>query len=141
MGSFSQRSKDAMKGIHPDLRKVMDAAIIDSPVDFTVVMGGRTTAQQQALYAQGRTKPGPRVTNADGVRNKSNHQAKADGYFHAVDLYPYYDGQVQIHDKQVIPKLRQIATHIKKKAKDMGIKITWGGDFKTIFDPPHFELG
>lgn len=42
--------------------------------------GRRTTAQQQALYAQGRTAPGRKVTNADGVRRKSKHQ---DG--HAVD--------------------------------------------------------
>lgn len=47
--------------------------------------GGRTTERQQELYAQGRTKPGPIVTNADGVTKRSNHQAAADGFYHAVD--------------------------------------------------------
>jgi len=47
--------------------------------------GGRTMATQQALFAQGRTKPGPIVTHADGIIKKSNHQAAADGFFHAVD--------------------------------------------------------
>lgn len=45
----------------------------------------RTIAQQQALYAKGRTVPGRIVTQADGIRSKSNHQAQADGYGHAVD--------------------------------------------------------
>lgn len=141
MPRFSQRSKDALKGVHPDLVKVMEAAIINSPVDFTIIQGVRTTAQQQALYAQGRTKPGNKVTNADGVRNKSNHQVKADGFGHAVDLYPFYNGSIQIHDKQVIPKLRIITDHIKKVAKELGIKITCGIDWRSPFDPPHVQLG
>lgn len=39
-----------------------------------VVQGARTVAQQQALYAQGRTAPGHIVTQCDGVLKKSNHQ-------------------------------------------------------------------
>lgn len=141
MPRYSQRSKDALKGVHPDLVKVMEAAIVNSPVDFTIIQGVRTTAQQQALYAQGRTKPGAKVTNADGVRNKSNHQVKADGFGHAVDLYPFYNGSIQIHDKQVIPKLRIITDHIKKVANELGVKITCGIDWRNPFDPPHVQLG
>ncbi len=37
--------------------------------------GFRTVAEQQRLYAQSRTAPGPRVTDRDGVLNKSNHQS------------------------------------------------------------------
>lgn len=36
-----------------------------------VCQGLRTTAQQQAAYAEGRTAPGRVVTNADGVHHKS----------------------------------------------------------------------
>ena len=36
----------------------------------------RTTADQQAKYAQGRTAPGGIVTFADGVRTLSTHQAQ-----------------------------------------------------------------
>jgi peptidoglycan L-alanyl-D-glutamate endopeptidase CwlK len=36
--------------------------------------GLRTVAQQQALFAKGRTEPGKRVTNADGVTHRSRHQ-------------------------------------------------------------------
>ena len=34
----------------------------------------RSQAEQQRLFAKGRTSPGAIVTNADGVRSKSNHQ-------------------------------------------------------------------
>lgn len=138
MPKFSQRSLNSLKGVHPDLIKVMMEAIKESPVDFTITDGGRTTAQQQALYAQGRTKPGGRVTNADGIRNKSNHQAKADGYYHAVDLYPYVGGKVDFNDKS--NTLSVIAAHIKATAKCMGVNIGWGGDWKGSWDKPHFEL-
>lgn len=126
-----------MKGVHPDLVKVMTEAIKTSPVDFTVVIGVRTVAEQKALYAKGRTAPGPKVTNADGVKSKSNHQAKGDGYGYAVDLYPFVAGSVDVNDKMnLLPK---IAAHILKTAIALGIKVEWGGNWKFV-DKPHFEL-
>jgi peptidoglycan L-alanyl-D-glutamate endopeptidase CwlK len=118
----------------------MEAAIADTPVDFVITEGVRTQARQQSLYAQGRTAAGPKVTNADGVRNKSNHQAKADGYGHAVDLYPFVDGVVRVAEPYVDGKLKEIAGHIKAVAARLGVAITWGGDWKNPYDPPHFEL-
>lgn len=140
MARFSQRSKDALKGVHPDLVRLMGAAIMDTPVDFTITEGLRTTARQKELYAQGRSAPGPRVTKADGVNNKSDHQAKADGYGHAVDLYPFIGGRLLVQGPEAIAGLKAIAKHIKANARDMGIAITWGGDWKDPYDPPHFEL-
>lgn len=137
---FGQRSLDNLKGVHPNLVKVLKEAIKESPVDFTITEGLRTTQRQKDLYAQGRSKPGKKVTNADGVRNKSNHQAKSDGYGHAVDLYPFFSGQVQVNHPDTIKNLKLIAVHIKAVAKCLNIPITWGGDFQSIFDAPHFEL-
>ena len=133
--NFSKRSLDNLKGVHPDLVKLMTEAIKDSPVDFTITEGVRTAERQQMLFKQR-----PKVTNVDGIIKKSNHQVKSDGYGHAVDLYPFYNGSVQVQDKEVIPKLKLIAVHIKAVAKCLGISITWGGDFKSLHDPPHFEL-
>lgn len=137
MAVFSNRSKTSLAGIHPDLVRVLNAAIVDTPIDFTVTDGVRTTAQQQSLYAQGRSKPGPRVTNADGVRNRSNHQPHADGYGHAVDLYPYINGRVDVDNDRA---LTVIAGHIKAVAARLGVPLTWGGDWKSPYDPGHFEL-
>lgn len=138
MFSLGKQSLDTLKGVHPDLVKVMMEAIKESPVDFTITDGGRTTAMQQALYAKGRTKPGHIVTKADGVRNKSNHQAWKDGYYHAVDLYPYVNGNIDFDDKA--NRLSIIAPHIIGVGKKMGIKIEWGGKFLSINDKPHFQL-
>lgn len=128
--------------MHPKLVKVIEEAIKDSPIDFTVTDGVRTLSHQQSLYAKGRTKPGDIVTNADGIKNKSNHQIKSDGYGHAVDLYAY-KGKIDFNDTK---SLEIIAVHIKSVAKCLGISIVWGGDFKATktkekgWDKPHFEL-
>lgn len=140
MANFSKRSIDNLKGVHPDLVKLMTESIKDSPVDFTITEGVRSDKRQQDLYAQGRTTKGIIVTNVDGIRRKSNHQPKTDGYGYAVDLYPFYNGSVQVQDKEVIAKLKLIAVHIKAVAKCIGVKITWGGDWKNPYDPPHFEI-
>lgn len=141
MAVFSQRSKDNLKGVHPDLVKLMEEVIKNTPYDFTIVEGVRTQKRQQELYAQGRTNKGlPKVTNADGIIKKSNHQVKSDGYGHAVDIYPFYNGSVQINDKSVIPRLKVITDRIKSVAKKLEIKISCGIDWKDPYDPPHIEL-
>jgi len=137
MAAFGKASLAKLEGVHPDLVKVLKKAIIDTPVDFTIDQGTRTTAYQQSLYAKGRTTAGEIVTNADGVKNKSNHQIKSDGYGWAVDLYPYVNGKVQYND---VTNLRIISAHILATAKCMGIKVDWGGGWKTFKDYPHFEL-
>lgn len=141
---LGERSLKNLQGVNPDLVKVIKTAITNSPVDFTVVCGLRTTAEQQAIYAQGRTKPGNIVTKADGIRNLSNHQdeadGKKDGLGSAVDLYPFFLGKVQVNHKDTIPRLRDIAAHIKNTANELGIEIEWGGDWVKMFDPPHFQL-
>ena len=143
MYKLGQRSLDNLKGVHPDLVKVIKVAITDSPVDFTVTDGIRTTAEQKAIYAQGRSKPGKIVTKADGVKGLSNHQdeadGKKDGLGSAVDLFPFFEGKVQLEHKDTVKKLKEIAAHIKATAKKLGIAIEWGGDWKFI-DMPHFQL-
>ncbi len=146
MYQFGKRSLDNLVGVHPNLVKVLNASITDSPVDFTITEGVRTTQKQQEYYSWGRTKKNPntgkmtKVTYADGIKRKSNHQPKDDGYGYAVDLYPYFDDKVQVQGDAVILALEEIADHIKKKAKELGIKIVWGGDWKKPYDPPHFQL-
>ena len=141
---LGERSLKNLEGVNPQLVRVMKAAITNSPCDFTITEGLRTAQRQKELFAQGRTKPGKKVTNADGVKNLSNHQdeadGKRDGLGSAVDLYPYFLGQVQVNHKDTIKKLGEIAAHIKRTAKSMNIEIVWGGDWKNPYDPPHFQL-
>lgn len=129
-----------MRGLHPNLVRVLEEAIKHCPIDFTITEGVRTVERQKELYAQGRTKEGSIVTYADGEKRKSNHQPKADGYGYAVDIYPYSNGSVRVTESYVVSFLKEIATHIKKTAKDMNVNLSWGGDWTSLKDYPHFEL-
>lgn len=145
---LSEASIEKMKGVHPNLIELMKKAIGDSPYDFKIVQGLRTAEYQNSLYQQGRTKPGKIVTKLDGYSRKSNHQAKADGYGHAVDIavcghydgngnYVKYTTDAEMFDNK---KLVEISKHIKAVAKEMGLEIVWGGEWKTLCDTPHYEL-
>lgn len=146
--ALSDASIEKMKGVHPKLIELMKKAISDSPYDFKIIQGLRTAAYQNELYQQGRTKPGKIVTKLDGYNKKSNHQAKADGYGHAVDIavcgqydqngnYVKYTTDAEMFDNK---KLVEISRHVKAVAKDMGLDIVWGGEWKTLYDTPHYEL-
>lgn len=138
MAVLGKQSKNNLIGVHPNLVKVIETAIVDSPIDFTVTSGVRTLKEQQELYAQGRTKPGSIVTKADGIKNKSNHQVKADGMGHAVDIAPYINGKL---DWNNTANFKILSAHVLATAKCLGIKVVWGGNFKSILDLPHYELG
>ena len=143
--SFSQTSLDKMKKVHPKLVEVMKAAIENSPFDFRITDGARTTEEQFALYQKGRTLPGPKVTNCDGKKFKSNHQIKSDGFGHAVDIFPCGVIENGVYRKFTSEegydekKLKLIANHILAVAKSKNINIEWGGNWK-MKDTPHFEM-
>ncbi|RHQ18681.1 M15 family peptidase, partial [Clostridium sp. AM48-13] len=62
---------------HPRLQRLASAWMKACATHgITVVIGEtfRTVAEQDALYAQGRTKPGKKVTNAPGSSYSSQHQ-------------------------------------------------------------------
>ena len=86
----------------------------------------RTVAEQDALYAQGRTKPGNRVTNARGSSYSSQHQ-----WGIAFDFYRA-DGKGAYNEDGDF--FRRAATI----AKNLGL--AWGGDWKSIVDKPHLYL-
>ena len=141
MPKLSNRSKNNLLNIHPNLVNLIEKAIINSPMDFTVTCGVRTETEQKSLYAIGRRgiRGELKVTDKDGFFRKSNHQLKEDGYGYAIDLYPFFDGKVQVSGPAIGPKLSEIANHIKKTALNLGYKVIWGGDWKMI-DMPHFEI-
>ncbi|WP_071124852.1 glycosyl hydrolase 108 family protein [Leptotrichia massiliensis] len=143
--SFAQSSLDKMKKVHPKLVEVMKAAIENSPYDFRITSGARTTEEQKALFALGRTKPGKIVTYTNGVTSKSNHQIKSDGFGHAVDIFPCGVIENGVYRKFTSEegydekKLKLIANHILEVAKSKNVNIEWGGNWK-MKDTPHFEL-
>lgn len=145
---FSQRSLGNLEYAHPELKEVITKALETSKYDFTVTDGARTAAQQNALYQQGRTKPGTKVTSLDGYNKKSNHQLRKDPvsgkeYGYAVDLYPIVDGKIRAEDgdyEKYKSAFLSVKDNILATAKKLGINIEWGGNWKNPFDPPHYEL-
>ena len=120
-----------LRGCHPELKtRVM--ALIDAlsrqGYDLVLTQGVRSVAQQQALYAQGRTKPGKIVTNCDGVRAVSNHQPKADSYGCAVDVAWRTNGSITWEGPW--PTLGALAA---------AHGLTWGGTWVRFPDRPHIE--
>lgn len=123
--------------IHPDLEERLhqvEAALLAFGAPIRRTQTERTTEQQQALYAQGRTAPGNIVTNADGVIHKSNHQVQEDGYGYAVDCC-FVGPDPYLEHVRGGPALWRAYGALAKAA---GLK--WGGDFTTIKDMPHVEL-
>lgn len=120
MFSLSQTSLNRLKGVHPDLTNVITLAITRSPVDFVVVEGLRTRARQAELVAKGASK----TMNSRHITG------------HAVDLAPLVGGKIRWD----WPLYHRIAPVVKECAKELGVKIVWGGDWKSFPDGPHFEL-
>ena len=138
MFTLSKKSMDKLKGVHPDMVKVVERAIQLTKQDFMVLEGVRTPERQKELFAQGRTKPGPKVT----WTLTSNHFKQKDGYGHAVDLVPF---PVDWND---LKKFDAMSQAMFAAAKELGIKIRWGADWdsdgkpreKGESDSPHWEL-
>lgn len=145
MFKFSEKSYEMLKKVHPKLIEILEEVLKISQYDFKITSGARTAEEQNRLYQQGRTTKGPRVTNCDGYKNKSNHQIKTDGYGHAVDIfvvgevvegkYVKFTTEQGYDDK----KLKYIADLAKSIAKKNGACVEWGGDWK-MHDTPHIEI-
>lgn len=91
-------------------------------VRLKIVQGLRTFAEQDALYAKGRTKSGRIVTNAKGGQSIHN-------YGLAFDAAPVIDGVVSWDEKQY--------ANFGKWAKAAGLE--WGGNWKKFVDLPHLQ--
>lgn len=123
------KSQDEIATLHPKLRDDamkawMEAqAAMPANVKIVVTQGYRTFAESDALYAQGRTKPGSIVTNAKAGESYHN-------YGLAFDFAMTTNGR---EDWSVGPNWLKVVEIMKKHGW------SWGGDFKSIKDNPHFE--
>ena len=108
---LSGRSLNKLEGVHPTMVDTVKRAIELSKVDFGVIYGVRSLAEQKRLYEAGRSQT-----------MKSKHLVQEDGYSHAVDLMAY-DGSDPSWD---IVMYDDIADAMKAAAKETGAKIRWG---------------
>lgn len=114
------RSLLNLRGVHPDLVRVVKRAIGISTIDFTVIEGLRSLARQKELLAKGATKT-----------LRSRH---LNGF--AVDIAPYVGGSIRWD----WPLFDHIENAMKEAARLENVKIEWGGDWVTFKDGPHWQL-
>lgn len=145
---LGKKSLSRLQGVHPDLVKVVQLAITKTTQDFSVIEGVRTIARQRELLANKKTQT-----------LNSKHLPQNDGYGHAVDLAPY-------PINWNLEKFYPIVDAVRESAKELNVKIRWGGCWeilntaskspkelvneysrarkklgrKPFIDGPHFEL-
>ncbi len=120
MYRLGPRSQTRLKGVHPDLVRVVERAIEITTVDFTVLEGLRDPARQKTLMESGASQ----TLNSRHITG------------HAVDLGALVDNQVDWS----WPLYHKIAAAMKEAAKELNIAIVWGGDWSRFKDGPHYEL-
>ena len=101
-----------------------DAKMKEAGIDYIVTCTYRTPEEQAALYAQGRTLPGIKVT----WTLYSNHSKRT-----AFDIVLIKNGKADWNDKN--PDWQ--------KAGEIGVKVglDWGGNWPAKKqDKPHFQL-
>ena len=114
------QSELLLRGVHPHLIKVIRRAIAITKIDFKVLEGVRSVARQRELVKKGASQT-----------MKSRH---IHGF--AVDIAPFVAGQIRWD----WPLYFQLAATVKQAAKDVGVPVEWGGDWKTFKDGPHWQL-
>lgn len=132
-------SLQRIEKLHPKIRNKVKKILQECDEALTgrakvrITQGLRTFAEQDALYAQGRTKPGKKVTNAKGGQSIHNYGLAFDicliiyGKDVSWDTVKDWDGDRKADWMEVV-----------SICKANGF--SWGGDWKTSKDLPHFDL-
>ena len=149
---FGKTSAERLKTCHPDLIKIMTLALEFSPVDFSITCGHRTAKEQQRLYQQGRTTKGSIVTNVDGIKKLSDHNAFPS---RVVDFHAYVPTNKKMtfdhRTLSVIAGCVFSAARVLMSSGAINPKsfIRWGGDWdrdgvivvdQNLIDLPHIGV-
>lgn len=115
--SLTERDMERLKGVHPDLVRVVKRA--RSRVAFFVAEGVRSHERQRQLVAEGKSKT-----------LNSRHLTG-----HAVDLYPVSDIPIP---KMKLADFKQLVDAMRWAAAVEGVPLVCGFDWG--WDAPHYEL-
>lgn len=129
-----------LNGVKNALAQVVLSAAGISETPFVVLEGLRSKERQAQLVKSGASKTmNSRHLTGDAVdlwpvdpitRKKLPSDA----------AFPRGSAQARDADKALWAALRTIAEAMKAAAREQGVKIEWGGDWKSFPDGPHFQL-
>lgn len=127
---MTPRCEQRLQGVHKDLQLVVYRAdeLLHGDLKFIVTEGLRTPEKQAHLVKVGAS----RTMNSRHLTG------------HAVDLAAWIDDGDGTPEAGEIrwdwPLYQRLADVMKRAADELGVKIVWGGDWRTFKDGPHFEL-
>lgn len=125
MPKFSRRSRKQLETCHKDLQILFNMVVEE--YDCTIIEGKRDREAQNKYYKEGKST----LQFPDSFHNSDPSEA--------VDVMPYHKDKPHIRwdDKE---GNKNFSWFVKGVAKALGIKITWGGDWKNFPDAPHWQL-
>lgn len=119
-----------LKGVHPDLVKIVKLAATYFKGDIIIIQGVRSEAQHQANLKAGKSQT-----------KKSRHVPAFNkcGMACAVDMAPL------LPDGKTIPwkdwgSFQRLDAAVQLAEQETGIPVTWGGGWTTLKDGNHWEL-
>ena len=124
---LSGRSLNKLEGVHPIMVDTVKRAIELSKVDFGVIYGVRSLAEQKRLYEAKRSQT-----------MKSKHLVQEDGYSHAVDLMAY-DGSDPSWDIVMYDDIAKWDGTMEQ-AMNAYIDLRRSQSRRPFIDGPHFQL-
>ena len=121
---------ERLKGVHPDLTKVIIAACEGFAFDMFLVQGVRTEEQHTANLASGKSQT-----------KKSRHVPAFNqcGMSCAVDIAPCSKDGKEIFWNRTDLFFR-FNTAVQKAAVKLGVPVEWGGAWVTFKDFNHWQL-
>lgn len=130
------KSASKLSGLNPVVKKATEALIeisFSRGVPIVITQGLRTIAEQNALYAQGRTAAGQIVTNAKGGYSFHNFGL-------AIDFALLLDNGGVSWDmsRDGDGDRAKDWNEVVSVAKSLGFE--WGGDWREFKDYPHFQM-
>lgn len=132
--SLTARDRQRLAQVHPALAALVED--VAKSVPLMVVEGARSLDRQRELFALGKSRT---MNSRHLPKSATGLQAPVS---HAVDLAPLVDldGDGDIELSWNAKDFRPIAAAMKAAAQREGVPITWGGDWASFRDMPHFEL-
>lgn len=118
----SRDVKDLVEPVQSRARAFV-AACKKQGIDVLITSTYRDYESQNALYAQGRTKAGKRVTNAKGGQSWHNFRC-------AFDFVPMVNGKAQWNDLRTFRKCGEIAE---------SVGLEWAGRWKSFPEMAHCQ--
>lgn len=124
MYKFSKASLRHLRNCDTEIQRLMFALI--EIYDVSIICSHRSQEEQDAAFASGNSK-------ASWGRSPHNHFPSK-----AIDIIPCVSGVKNIWDRKDL--FDEMGSIVKDLAYHLDIPITWGGDFNSFYDGPHFEV-